>query len=348
MSQRRRPMACIVPPVLLKRLALEGDPDERINAIETIALDQSLRLARAETAGRRTPTQRSFPSLVSTQAQPNRLIHDQQHGMDVIGPVVRAEGQPPTDDEAVNEAYDGLGATYTFFSEVLGRDSIDGAGLVLRGLVHFGTNYNNAMWDGEEMIFGDGDGVLFSRFTAALDVIGHELTHGVTQYEANLVYSGQSGALNESLSDAFGCMVKQYALGQTADEADWLIGPDCVGEKLRPALRSMMAPGSANPYDDQPADMDGYVRTAEDHGGVHTNSGIPNHAFYLVAVALGGHAWERAGRIWYDALRDPRIRPNSGFVAFARATLRQASALYGTESDEAHAVQNAWNQVKVL
>jgi Zn-dependent metalloprotease len=348
MLHRRRPLACIVPPVLLKRLALEGDPDERVNAIETIALDQSLRLARAESAGRRLPGQRALGSLVSTVAQPNRVIHDQQGNTQFIGAIVRAEGQDPTPDPAVNEAYDGLGSTYTFFSEVLGRDSIDGAGLVLRGLVHFGTNYNNAMWDGEEMIFGDGDGVLFSRFTASLDVIGHELTHGVTQYEANLVYSSQSGALNESVSDVFGSLVKQYELQQTADQADWLIGPDCVGEKLRPALRSMKAPGSANPYDDQPASMDDYVRTAEDHGGVHTNSGIPNHAFYLAATELGGYAWERAGRIWYDALRDPRIRPNSGFRSFARATLRQAGALYGTGSDEVHALENAWGQVKVL
>jgi Zn-dependent metalloprotease len=344
----RRPWACIVPPSLLKRLALEGDADERANAIETIAVDQSLRLARAESAGRRAPGQRPLASLVSTGGGPHRIIHDQQHSMDVVGPIVRAEGQPATDDPAVNEAYDGLGATYAFYSQVLGRDSIDGAGMVMRGLVHFGTNYNNAMWDGEEMIFGDGDGVLFSRFTAALDVIGHELTHGVTQYEANLVYSGQAGALNESVSDVFGSLVKQYSRGQTAAEADWLIGPDCVGEQLQPALRSMKAPGTANPYDDQPTDMDGYVRTAEDHGGVHTNSGIPNHAFYLTATQLGGHAWEKAGLAWYEALRDPRIRPTTGFRSFARATVRQAGALYGTDSDEVHAVKNAWSQVKVL
>ena len=192
---------------------------------------------------------------------------------------MRAEGQPATKDPAVNEAYDGLGATYKFYWDVFRRDSIDGAGMALHGLVHFGSKYNNAFWDGEEMVFGDGDGVLFTRFTASLDVIGHELTHGVTQYEANLVYSGQSGALNESISDVFGSLVKQYKLNQTAKQADWLIGADCVGRKLKPALRSMKAPGTANPYDDQPADMDHYVRTTEDHGGVHTNSGIPNLAF---------------------------------------------------------------------
>ena len=122
------------------------------------------------------------------------------------------------DDPAVNQAYDNFGDTYKFYWEVLHRDSIDDQGMPIHGMVHFDTDYNNAFWDGEgHMWFGDGDGTMFSDFTKSLDVIGHELTHGVTQYTANLAYSGQSGALNESLSDVFGSLVKQYALQQTAD-----------------------------------------------------------------------------------------------------------------------------------
>ncbi len=170
----------------------------------------------------------------------------------------------------------------------------------------------------------------------------------MTQFEANLVYSGQSGALNESISDVFGSMVKQYALQQTTAKADWLIGPDCVGDKLKPALRSMKAPGTANAYDDQPADMDHYVKTTEDNGGVHTNSGIPNLAFATTAIELGRHSWDKAGPIWYAALRDPRIRPNSGFRSFANATIRQAGILYGTTSKEALACRHGWEKVKVL
>ncbi|PZS22440.1 MAG: peptidase M4 family protein, partial [Acidimicrobiales bacterium] len=179
------------------------------------------------------------------------------------------------------------------------------------------------------------------------DVIGHELTHGVTQYTANLSYVNQPGALNESLSDVFGSLVKQYANKQDAASADWLIGNDVVGPALKPALRSLKAPGTANPHDDQPADMDHFAHTAEDHGGVHRNSGIPNHAFYVVATTIGGNAWEKAGKIWYEALNDPRLRPNTDFSGFARTTVRQASHLFGATSAECDAVKAGWGAAKV-
>ncbi len=170
------------------------------------------------------------------------------------------------------------------------------------------------------MVFGDGDGSIFVGFTKSLDVIGHELTHGVSAEEAKgLEYHDQPGALNESISDVFGSMVKQYALGQDATQADWLIGNDILGPDFHGvALRSMAAPGTA--YDDpqlgkdpQPATMAQYVQTQNDNGGVHINSGIPNKAFHDAAVALGGNAWETAGKVWYAALLDadgrhPRLR----------------------------------------
>jgi Zn-dependent metalloprotease len=190
---------------------------------------------------------------------------------------------------------------------VFNRDSIDDQGMPILGLVHYGTNYDNAFWDGQgHMYFGDGDGQLLTDTTKRLDVIGHELTHGVTQYEADLTYSGQSGALNESISDVFGSLVKQYTLSQSADEADWLIGADIVGPVLAPALRSMKAPGTANAHDTQPADMDHYVDTTSDNGGVHINSGIPNHAFYVTATTLGGNAWEAPGGAGSYRVRLPR------------------------------------------
>jgi Zinc metalloprotease (elastase) len=202
------------------------------------------------------------------------------------------------------------------------------------------------------MVFGDGDGQIFSDFTASVDVIGHELTHGVTQYTAGLTYQGQPGALNESLSDVFGSLVKQYALRQTADQADWLIGAGLLAPRVHGvALRSMREPGTA--YDDevlgkdpQPSTMDGFVHTLEDDGGVHINSGIPNHAFYLVATALGGFAWEKAGLIWYDTLARGNLRPDADFAAFATATRAAAHARYG-EGPEAEAVAKGWSQVGV-
>jgi Zn-dependent metalloprotease len=224
----------------------------------------------------------------------------------------------------------------------------------LNGTVHFGQDYNNAFWDGQRMVFGDGDGELFNRFTIALDVIGHELTHGVTEDEAQLIYAYQSGALNESISDVFGSLVKQRTLNQTADQADWLIGAGLFTASVHGvALRSMKAPGTA--YDDpvlgkdpQPADMSHFVRTLQDNGGVHINSGIPNHAFYLVAIGLGGYAWEKAGHIWYDTLRDSRLKSNTGFRRFAQLTLANAGRLFGADSPEQKAVRDAWSGVGIV
>jgi Zn-dependent metalloprotease len=335
---------CILPPGLLHRLARSAEETLRDAALNALALDGRFRLARAESAASllRLPRPVTFARI---GGQPRRTIYDQQGSeSQTPGAVMRVEGQAPCGDQAVNQAYDGLGATYSFYWTVFERDSIDGVGMPLLGLVHYGRRYDNAFWDGAgHMFFGDGDGRILTQTAAGLDVIGHELTHGVTQHEANLTYSGQSGALNESVSDVFGIQVKQYALGQDVHSSDWLIGADIVGPALRPALRSMKQPGTANPYDDQSADMNGYVPG----GDVHTNSGIPNRAFYVVATTLGGHAWDAAGPIWYAALADPQLRPNATFREFARITLRHARQTYGAASDQAHAVQQGWEAVKV-
>jgi Zn-dependent metalloprotease len=283
---------------------------------------------------------------------PIRTIFDCAHTEDPArATIVRSEGDPAAADDAANEAYDGLGATYKLYWDVYERDSIDDDGMSLKGYVHYGNAYDNAFWDGNEMIFGDGDGELFNRFTISVDVIGHELTHGVTEDEAGLVYFRQSGALNESVSDVFGSLVKQYLLGQTAEAADWLIGAGLIANAPDQALRSMKAPGTAYDHpllgkDSQPAHMDDYLQTTVDNGGVHTNSGIPNHAFYLAATGIGGNAWEVTGRIWYEALRDPRLRPTAQFRTFARGTLRAAQRLgYSAGSTEYDAVNDAWTQV---
>jgi Zn-dependent metalloprotease len=219
--------------------------------------------------------------------------------------------------------------------------------------VHYGRDYDNAFWNGERMVFGDGDGDVFIGFTSSLTVIAHELTHGVTEHEGGLEYQGQSGALNESLSDVFGALAEQYAKAQTADEASWLIGEGIFAPSVQgAALRSLKAPGTA--YDDdvlgrdpQPAHMDGYVQTEDDNGGVHINSGIPNRAFYLVATALGGNAWERAGLVWYRTITGD-LSPTADFAAFAGATLAAATAEYGEDSEVVGAVRAGWTGVGVL
>jgi Zn-dependent metalloprotease len=281
-----------------------------------------------------------------------RTIYDAQTRRFLPGKLVRGEGGPRSKDTMVNEAYDGSGKTYNFFMNVFKRNSIDDRGLRLDSTVHYGRKYMNAFWDGQQMVYGDGDGEIFERFTKSLDIIGHELSHGVTQYEAGLIYEDQPGALNEHFSDVFGVLVKQYARKQRADKADWLIGKGIFSKGIKGvALRSMKAPGTAfnDPLigkDDQPAHMDDYVKTLEDNGGVHINSGIPNKAFYELAVRLGGYAWERAGQIWYVTLRD-RLREDSVFQECADATYDVARELYGADSVEQRAVREAWDAVGV-
>ena len=199
----------LVPPYILQALARQDDPVVRDAAITTLGYDRTFAVSRViEDAARHRARRTAAPVAPRLQ----RLIHDAGHGEDLPGALVRAEGAPASADVAVNEAYDGLGDTWTLYEDVYGRNSIDDAGLALSGTVHFSEQYDNAYWDGEQMVFGDGDGVLFNRFTIAVDVIGHELTHGVTGATANLAYKNQSGALNESISDVFGSLVKQYAL----------------------------------------------------------------------------------------------------------------------------------------
>lgn len=339
----------IVPPELLRRIAQNGTRPQREAALATLAADQSLRFARATAqllaAGARRIT------LAGPAFAPHRTIYDAGHRETLPGKAVRAEGQRAGRDVEVNEAYDGLGATFDFFAQVYDRNSIDDAGMSLDASVHYGVRYDNAFWNGRQMVFGDGDGDIFNRFTASVDVIGHELTHGITADEANLVYLGQAGALNESISDVFGSLVKQYKRGETAAEADWLIGEGLFTRRVKGvALRSMKAPGTAfdDPVlgkDDQPATMAGYVHTTADNGGVHTNSGIPNHAFYLAAIALGGHAWDVAGRIWYETLRDRRLKANATFRQFAALTA--ANAVQGFGTAEQRAVAAAWHEVGI-
>ncbi|GAA4359227.1 M4 family metallopeptidase [Angustibacter luteus] len=346
---RSQSWCSIVPPYLLEQLATNGDPDQALRATQTLAIDVRYRGLRA--SGQLTTAAGQGPP--AQPPSPRRTISDAHRSTDLPGDVVRTEGQPATADVSVDEAYDGLGATWSLYDEVYGRDSIDGEGMPLQGTVHYGEGYDNAFWDGERMVFGDGDGVTFNRFTASVDVMGHELTHGVTELTAALVYQDQPGALNESVSDVFGSLVKQRALGQEAAAADWLIGAGLFTPAVQGvALRSMRAPGTA--YDDdvlgqdpQPATMAGYVQTSSDNGGVHINSGIPNHAFYLAATTIGGFAWERAGQVWYDTLTGGSLASDVDFAGFAAATVTAAEARFGASSAEVTAIRGAWTQVGV-
>ena len=335
------PLQGIVPPHILRHIVEHGSADERAAARETLSASEVIRDARVE------------PAIQSAiEPDPSRRIYDARGTFTVPGVARRREGEPPSHDVAVDEAYDALGATYNLLHEAFGRHSLDDAGLRLDGTVHYGRAFDNAFWDGARMVFGDGDGRLFNRFTIAPGIVGHELGHGVTQYEARLRYRDEPGALNESFSDVLGILVKQRLLGIQARQSNWLIGEGLFTKSVRGvALRSMKAPGTA--YDDpvlgkdpQPAQMHDYVHTSDDGGGVHINSGIPNRAFYLVATAVGGFAWEDAGRIWYVALRD-RLRQRTTFSQAAALTALTAADLFGPDSITHQAVVDAWRTVGV-
>lgn len=335
-----------VPPHILNNIAKNGTPVQRERALRGLGIDATMRSLRATrkvgTFGTRAPG-----------GVKDRTVYDAHSGWEVPGSIARREGDPPTGDAAVDEAYDGTGATYDLFWDIHDRNSIDGDGMALLSIVHFGMGWDNAQWDGQYMMFGDGDGELFNRFTL-IDIAGHEMTHGVTSDETPLEYYGQSGALHESISDVFGTLVKQRSLNQTVEQADWICGAGIFTAQVNGVgIRSMKAPGTA--YDDpilgkdpQPDHMRNFYRGWEDNGGVHINSGIPNHAFYMAAMAVGGYAWERCGRIWYETVLDSQIRQQTSFATFARRTLAAASRLYGASSPEYKAFKDGWMHVGIL
>ena len=237
-----------------------------------------------------------------------------------------------TNQRAGVDAHYYAGKVYDYYYTQLGRNSYDNAGKTIISGVNYSRNYNNAFWSGNQMVYGDGDGVVFTSLSGSYDVIAHELTHAVTEYTSNLVYQNQSGALNESWSDAMAAVM---------DGDDWLIGEDVYTPGTPgDALRSMSNPSA---YGD-PEHMNQYVNTTSDNGGVHTNSGIPNKAFYNFATSIGSRAI--AGKIWYTASRD-YMTSTTNFSGARAATLQAAAALYGTSSSYYTALQNAWSAVGV-
>ncbi|MCL5960378.1 MAG: M4 family metallopeptidase [Chloroflexi bacterium] len=267
----------------------------------------------------------------------NRRTYTLHNTWDYPGTLLLTESSPPSADGAANAAHNNIGIVYNYYWNTFHRYSYNGAGSVLESNVHLGSNYNNAFWSSDDnaMFYGDGDGVMFSSLPYGLDVVAHELTHGVTASEANLAYHNQSGALNESYSDVFGSMV---------DRGDWLIGED-VYTPATPgdALRSLANP----PLYGQPDHVNDFVVSSDDeggdYGGVHTNSGIPNKAAYLIASAIGR---EKTEQIWYRTLT-LYLTASSDFNAMRTASLAAAADLYGYASPEWKAVDNGFTSVGI-
>lgn len=289
----------------------------------------------------------NFNKLAATNAKIE--IYNAMGGEQRPGEKARFEGDSPDKDKEVNACYDFSHLIRKFYKESYDRNSIDGKGMKMISTVNFGNDFSNAFWDGVQMTYGrPGDASPFRSFVL-LDIACHEATHGVTQKDSNLEYYGQAGALNESLSDIFGALVVQYSKNQTADKASWLSGEGIWKKSIKGrALRDMLNPGQA--YDDpkigkdpQPAHMKDYIKTRQDNGGVHLNSGIPNRAFVLFSKSVGGNAWKEPGQIWYKA-RSLAGR-NPSFAQFANQTLVAAKKL-GYEKD-LDALKNSWMEVGV-
>jgi Zn-dependent metalloprotease len=283
------------------------------------------------------------PPLPRPHALPPDQVYDCQHHTSLPGAPVANPGSSA--DLTAKRAYDESKGVAEFYWEFFRRDSIDGHHMTLLSSVHYSDHFNNAFWNGSQMTYGDGDGQVFVDFTLGDDVIGHELTHGVTQHSLGLAYSGEAGGLNESISDVFGSMFRQWEKHQTVAQADWLIGADIVGPVAKQrgytCLRDMAAPKDPHAL---PAQPDHY------YPGIgnldpHYSSGPPNLAFCKAAKAIGGHSWEKAGQIWYKALTGFGPSPNMTMPQFASRTRSLAQSLYPQDPAIHTAVDGAWTAV---
>ena len=361
--QKPNRIRCIIPPYINDKLMTSSDNELAKSALLSQKLSTSVRAKRQFIADQL----KIHPGLIESKAAEskkvtlNMEVYDVHHNTDLSTGTLLWQNEKTIrklDKDAKNVIMAGKG-TWAFYYEVFKRNSVDNMGLLLKHYIHYGKtleDMDNAFWDGEEMVYGDGDARIFGSFTSDIDIIGHELTHGVTQYESNLEYHNQSGALNESLSDVFGIMIKQRMLNLDVKTSNWLIGENVLlGNQY--ALRSLKAPGTAyvnHPdlgTDPQPATMDKFVHLPDtsrgDFGGVHYNSGIPNFAFYVTAYNIGGFSWEKAGRIWYLAMTEKSLKEDATFENFKNLTIKKASSLFGAGSKEHKATQQGWKEAKV-
>lgn len=332
----------IVPPDVLRRFST----DRKLSAVIRDASDNT---ANVSAEIRRLRAQAvELTRACAVAAAPKALakspavtVYDCRHSQTLPGTLLP---KPSTSsDVTAKRTYKETRAVATFYRNVFKRNSIDAAGMTLLSSIHFGTKFNNAMWNGSQMLYGDGDNQLFVDFTAGNDVIGHELTHGVTQHSLQLAYAGDAGGLNESLSDCFGSMFRQWQAKQSVGTADWLIGSDIIGpvakRKGYTCLRDMADPAAAHCLAAQPTHYSQLTPATDPH----YSSGPPNLAFYTAAMAVGGRSWEKVGQIWYRAMTGFGPSPHLSMKAFANRTRQLAKQMYGTTV--ADAVGAAWKQV---
>ena len=334
----------IIPKSVLEKLAKDGSLSDtaRGHFRTTLRIDTAFRKVRDEARNFATEIHGQMSMAATLASSASIFVYDLRHtqslpGLPVANPAASADG-------SVKNAFTTAGQVAAFYAAAFGRNSVDGAGMSLLSSVHYSSNYNNAFWNGSQMVYGDGDGNIFVDFTNGNDVIGHELTHGVTQYTLQLRYQNQPGGLNESLSDCFGSMFRQWQAGQTAAQADWLIGKDIMGpgaiSRGFTCLRDMANPAAAHCLSPQPTNFSQYQNGMDPH----ESSGIPNLAFCTAAKAAGGNAWEGVGKAWYAAMT-AGASPSMRMKTFANRTRKAAIAQFGAGSTVANAVNQGWTHV---
>ncbi len=337
----------IVPQKALKRLADDRSlsADQRKNFADTIKIDVELRKLRTQASKlTRVASMMAAPAAAAAVAPlPATPVFDCNHIQTLPGSQVTNPGSSP--DATARRAFAETTSVAAFYSQVFGRNSIDDAGMTLISSIHYGANYNNAFWNGSQMAYGDGDGSIFVDFTNANDVVGHELTHGVTQYSLQLNYTDEAGGLNESLSDCFGSMFRQWEAKHDVNQADWLIGKDIMGpaalQRGLTCLRDMANPAAKHCLAPQPTKFSQYKPGMDPH----ESSGIPNLAFYTIAKAVGGNSWDKVGQIWYKSMTGFGPTPAMKMKAFANRTRAVAAQLYPGNSAVAGAVNAGWKKV---
>ncbi len=335
----------IVPQDVLRRLAEDRSlPDpERKSFADTARLDVELRRMRVQANKVTQLSLAMSPVVGAIAAAPSITVYDCGHSQTLPGAPVAKPGSSA--DVTAKHVFDETSSLAKFYSQVFGRNSIDGAGMTLLSSIHYGANYNNAFWNGTQMTYGDGDGSIFLDFSKSNDVIGHELTHGVTQYSLQLSYTNEAGGLNESMSDCFGSMFRQWEANQDVQHADWLIGKDIMGpaalQKGYICLRDMADPAAKHCLAPQPKHYSDYKRGMDPH----YSSGIPNSAFCTICKSVGGNSWDKVGQIWYDAMTGSGSKPAMKMKTFANLTRSVTARRFPGDAALAGAVDAGWKGV---
>lgn len=334
----------IVPPDVLDRFRTDPDLAQEIRdaMANTLQLDDAFRRIRDEASElSRIALSIAAPLLVAPV--PHIVVFNCNHSQVLPGPPLANPGGSA--DPPAKNAFNETTEVVAFFKQVFGRNSVDGAGMTLVSSIHYGQKYNNAFWNGSQMTYGDGDGQVFVDFSLSQDIIAHELTHGVTQHSLQLAYADEAGGLNESNSDCFGSMFKQWRRGQTSAQADWLIGVEIIGPLARArgfgCLRDMGNPQAAHALSKQPTNY------AQYHSGLdpHASSGIPNLAFSTACKAAGGHSWDKVGPVWYRAITGFGPTPTMKMKPFADRTRLLALELFPGDHALAAAIDGGWKHV---